>query len=139
MVNIKVSGNFWDEVKSNKLSTLSAFGSISSIVALAMVFLDSLGDDSIEPALMGWRIIFFFISIIAITGLMLCTYYWAKAAYKNPNNSDSEKVLAVTWRTILGLLITGIAVDGLFAVIYWTPWMWSFVRLLEVFGFVHFT
>lgn len=134
-----MSSGFWDEVKSNKLSALSAFGSISSIVALAMVFLDSLGNDSIEPALMGWRIIFFFISIIVITGLLLSTYHWAKAAHSKPNRSDSMKVFAVTWRTILGLLVTGIAVDGLFAVIYWTPWMWSFVRLLEVFGFIGLT
>ena len=124
-----MSNSLLEEIKSNKLSALSTFGSVASIVALAIVLLDSMSSEHIAPGLMGWRIIFFLLSLFTITGASLFTYHWAKESYSNVAKTEHEKIYSVTWRGVVGLLFVGVAVDGLFAAIYWQPWMIGFMYM----------
>ena len=129
-----MSNTLLEEIKSNRLSALSVFGSVASIVALAMVLLDAMASGQIAPALIGWRIIFFIISLFTITAASLFTYYWTKVAYANVGQSKHGKIYAATWRGVVGFLCIGVAFDALFAAIYWQPWMLSFIDLLVILG-----
>jgi len=131
-----MSKSFIELVKENKLSALSAFGSFSSIVALGVVVIGTLATDNIPPVLMGWRIIFFFTTLMATAGGLLFTYHWAREGYQSNNGKEHSKIISVILRTIAGLFITGIALDGLFASIYWTPWLYGARLFLEYIGWL---
>lgn len=125
----------WIElIKENKLSALSVFGSFSSIIALSIVVIGSLATENIPAVLMGWRIIFFFITLFATVGGVMFTYYWASDGYHTNAGKKHSKIASAVIRTIWGLFLTGIALDGLFASIFWTPWLYGARSFLVVLG-----
>jgi hypothetical protein len=125
-----------EQIKENRLSALSAIGSLSSVVALGVVLIGELASDRIPAPLLGWRIIFFFVSLIATTGLLLATFFWARAGYKENANDEPAAILSATWRSAVGLMLSGIALDGVFSAIYWTPWLSGLFGLLRAMGII---
>nr|VFJ56343.1 MAG: hypothetical protein BECKDK2373B_GA0170837_105729 [Candidatus Kentron sp. DK] len=127
-----------EKIKADKLAALSTLGSIASIAALTIVILGSVANENIPAQLLGWRIIFFLISLFGISGSALFVFYWARSAHPDKSRSDHGRIWAITWRSIVGLFFVGVFVDALFAAVYWTPWMYGFVYLFRQLGSMYY-
>jgi uncharacterized membrane protein YidH (DUF202 family) len=117
----------------DKLALLSAIGSIASIFALGIVLVDkAVSATSLDPQSAAWRFIFFFIALFGVAGSALFTYLWTKAAIKKPDYNPHQRVFAATLRTALGLILMGVCMDGIFAALYWKPWLRGIARLFRM-------
>ena len=123
-----------DQFGRNKLSLLSACGSLASLTALAIVLLDRVASrERVDPQMAAWRLIFLIMSLFAIAGFGLFTFYWAKSAVQSVSRSGHAKALLVTLQVLIGLVVIGICIDALFATLYWRPWLMHISELLRFF------
>ena len=120
-----------ETLKKNKFSILSACGSIASIIALAVVILGSVVDDSkIRKGLLAWRIVFFLIALLGIAGSIVFIFFWVKEILVNKWYSPHKKTFLIFLAVSLGFVLIGIFLDGLFANIYWYPWLSGVIEFL---------
>jgi hypothetical protein len=117
----------------DKLALLSAIGSIASILGLGIVLVDkAVSATSLDPQSAAWRFIFFFTALFSAAGSALFTYLWTKSAFKQPDYNPHQRVFAAMFRSALGLLLMGVCIDGIFAALYWKPWLRGIARLFRM-------
>jgi len=121
-------------LREDKIALVSTIGSIASIVALALVLLEkaTVGGPS-DPQLAAWRIVLFVVALIAGAGAFLFTCFWVKAATAPLDPTVHRVIASMTVRLVLGLLLVGVCIDGVYAAIYWRGWMGSPFLLLKWF------
>ena len=127
------SDDIWNILRRDKLQLLSVIGSVSSIVALAIVFLEKISSDrNLRPEIAGWRALFITLSFFGIVAVAIFTFQWARAAY---NGSDQPHITTAKAgaRIAIGLLLIGFCLDGFFSATYWTPWLAGLPQLLREF------
>jgi hypothetical protein len=110
---------------------LSAAGSVASIVALSIVLIQGAAETRQIPAeYMVWRFVFAATALVASGGIAVYTYLNCRSLYlcELPHQ---KKVLRICFAIMAGLIAVGICLDGLFAALYWSPWMWIIVRFLR--------
>lgn len=113
-----------------QLVFLSVAGSVASIVALLIVLVQEATHDSpIASESVVWRIILSAIALVGAGGTVAYTYLVCRRIQLSALPHD-KKVLRICFANMAGLLAFGICVNGFFAALHWTRWMWIVGRLL---------
>jgi hypothetical protein len=121
----------WGEITKDKVLLLSLVGSLASVAALAITLLDKVAlNQQLMPQLAAWRVIFLLVSFLCIGSTLVFTYLWALPAFNNHNLSPPRRIFEGTWRCVVGLIVVGVFLDGLYGAMYWTPWMYTFFGFL---------
>jgi hypothetical protein len=124
---------FWNQVRKDKIGALSVFGSVASIVALAIVVLENISSNlNLSPSQTAWRLIFMGMSFFGIVASGIFTYQWSSVAFKNEQHSPHIRTLIGSLRVIVGALLIGISVDGIYSAVKWTPWLSSAPELIRI-------
>ncbi|MCB1517998.1 MAG: hypothetical protein KDJ19_10350 [Hyphomicrobiaceae bacterium] len=102
---------------------LSVLGSVSSISALVAVAIGWAGNSQeLPPSLTAWRFVLGFAAIVCISATLIISII---SAIKTINNEGSieKKTIVISAKILIGLLLLGIFLDGLFSAIYWVYWL----------------
>jgi len=134
-----VINDYLQKLKKDKLSLLSACGSIASIIALTIVLLDkTMINSKLGPQTESWRFILFVIALVGTAGAIIFTYHWVRQTFEDPNKSKHTKIFYAILRIIIGLIILGICIDGIFAALYWRLWLYDLVRFSHILNAYHY-
>jgi hypothetical protein len=107
---------------------LALTGSVASLIALALVFIDKLAQSrNTDPQLIIWRIVLA-IGALLIIAAVLTMFYFRIRSILNSNRSVNQKVLRTLAAIIVALAITAVFADGLYAALYWRWWLGSLIR-----------
>ena len=112
---------------------LSVSGSIASLVALAIVFVDKLADShQIDSQFIVWRLALCFACLVAIGTAVTLVYHRIRAALEAPHLTTSHRTLRVGVLAVIGVFATAFFIDGLFASIYQRWWLGDLVERIGV-------
>jgi len=110
---------------------VSVSGSIASLVALVIVFIDKVAaSQEVAPQFVVWRLALCFASLIAIGAIITLTYHLIAVTLTTPTRSAPGRILRVTFLAVVGLFATALFLDGLFASIYWRWWLGDVVGFM---------
>jgi hypothetical protein len=121
-----------NETDHNRTPTLGQFlsltGSVASLIALALVFIDKLAQSrNTDPQLIIWRIVLA-IGALLIIAAVLIIFYFKVQSIVNSDRSVYQKVVRSVVAIIIALAVTAVFADGLYATLYWRWWLGSLVR-----------
>lgn len=112
---------------------LSVSGSVASLAALAIVFIDKLAASyQIDPQFVVWRLTLCFASLVAIGATITLAYHFISSAVTALNLTAPARIFRVGILAVLGLLATAVFVDALFASIYWRWWLGDLTSIVLV-------
>jgi hypothetical protein len=121
----------WDEITENKITFFSVLGSVASIAALIITLLDKIAlGENLPPQLAAWRFILLLICLLCIASAAIVSYHWAATMFSDTRLSFHTRLLWATVRAVVGILIIGIFLDGLYAALYWKVWLIPMIREL---------
>jgi hypothetical protein len=113
-------------------SFLSAAGSLASLIALVIVFIDKAASSvQVDPQLIPWRIALAVLCLLAIGAIIMIGYELISKALSNGVISNQSKTLRVFVTASLAILGTAIFLDGVFAAFYWRWWLGGIFRNLK--------
>jgi hypothetical protein len=105
------------------LALLSVAGSVASIIALLIVLIQQAAPEPGAPTqLVVWRLIFAAIALVATGATVVFTYIYCRNVHLS-QLSPGKKLVRISLGIMIGLLISGICLDGFFAALYWTWWL----------------
>jgi hypothetical protein len=111
------------------LAFLSAAGSVASIVALLVVLLQQAAGGPGGPTqFVVWRFILAAIGLVGTGGVAVLAYGYSRGVQLS-GLPFHTKVLRICLTIVIALVAIGVCLDGFFAALYWTPWLWIIVRL----------
>ena len=107
---------------------LSIIGSIASLVALVLVFIDKLAQSrDADPQLAIWRVTLAIAALLAIAATVTVAYNKVLSVVTS-NLTISQKVLRCLGPVMLALLLSAAFADGLYAALYWRWWLGGLIR-----------
>ena len=113
-------------------SFLSAAGSLASLIALVIVFIDKAASSvQVDPQLIIWRIALAVLCLLAIGAILIIAYEQISKALSNDARSNQSKTVRVFVTASLAILGTAIFLDGVFAAFYWRWWLGGIFRNLK--------
>jgi hypothetical protein len=99
------NGGFWNQVTKDKLALLSAIGSVSSVVALAIVFLEKVSAViQMSPQLLVWRVSLGLLSFFGAATISVFTYQWAYLAFTDDHIPKHTRTRNGGMRVALGFI-----------------------------------
>ena len=125
----KRTASLWDEITENRVILVSTVGSVASIAALIITLMDKVVlERGLDPQVAAWRFILILACLLCIGSTVFSVYHWTARVLRDQSRSVHERVFWSTLRILVGFLFVGIFWDGLFAALYWRPWMYSISR-----------
>jgi hypothetical protein len=71
---------------------------------------------------------FILICLLCISSTFLISYHWTALVLRDQSLSFHGRIFWSTLRVLVGLLVVGIFLDGLYAALYWRPWLLGISR-----------
>src|ERR1041384_8032087 len=107
---------------------LSITGSVASLIALALVFIDKLAQSrNTDPQLVIWRGVLAISALLVVAATVIACYFKIQSIV-NSDRSVYQKVVRTLVAVILALAVIAIFADGLYAALYWRWWLGSLIR-----------
>jgi hypothetical protein len=107
---------------------LSITGSVASLIALALVFIDKLAQSrNTDPQLVIWRVVLAISALLVVAATVIACYFKIQSIV-NSDRSVYPKVVRTLVAVILALAVIAIFADGLYAALYWRWWLGSLIR-----------
>jgi hypothetical protein len=111
---------------------LSAAGSIASLTALVIVFIDKAATSmQVDPQLIIWRIALAVLCLMVIGTIIIIVYDIVSVTLSNDKLGNRLKTFRIFVASSLGILGVAIFLDGVFAAFYWRWWLGGLVRMLS--------
>jgi hypothetical protein len=120
----------WEWIKNNKFHIVNLVGSISSIVAFAILMLSIVSSGNKKPAeILVWQYTFFIMSIVGISAAIVFTALWIMAGNKKQRSVPFGVIIA-TSKIFIGLVLVGIGFDALICAVNWTVMFYAPFRAI---------
>jgi|ERR1700733_54596 hypothetical protein len=102
---------------------VNVVGSVASIIGFAVLIISWFSASATrDPETVFWQYVWFIIALVASAAIIVFFTIWIANGLSNYPANTTLGVLVIALKVVLGLILLGLAGDGMIAAVRWTIW-----------------